>query len=205
MPGTRIICNTCGEGFDPRNLDEVLYHETDHKPRVATGIIGKPVEPPEAQGRLSQRFLALVRSLKTDDGNRRAWRETLKECPRYDQMDKMAIMLGRLLDDYDTVFNALVSAETKLLHPLIPIAVELPPEARQELLAAIEKWKKDPLYIRITPCNVDIEALVEAVKDRLIRAGNAWNDDTDSAFPLEDHLGSVDLQDLIDHPPTSKE
>jgi hypothetical protein len=26
-------CSTCGEMFDRRSLDEVLFHATDHKPR----------------------------------------------------------------------------------------------------------------------------------------------------------------------------
>ena len=29
----KIMCPTCGEWFDCRSMDEVMFHGTDHKPR----------------------------------------------------------------------------------------------------------------------------------------------------------------------------
>jgi hypothetical protein len=40
-----IRCVRCGEDFNPKDLDAVLYHESDHLPRLATGIQGEPYDP----------------------------------------------------------------------------------------------------------------------------------------------------------------
>jgi hypothetical protein len=40
-----IECSVCGEMFDRRSLDEVLLHESDHRPRPDIqyrGLIGSP-------------------------------------------------------------------------------------------------------------------------------------------------------------------
>jgi DNA polymerase/3'-5' exonuclease PolX len=36
-------CEICGQAYDPAQLDQVLFHNTDHQPRIATGIIGQRV------------------------------------------------------------------------------------------------------------------------------------------------------------------
>lgn len=36
-----MSCTVCGQPFDMRHLDQVMLHEGDHKPRVATGIVGE--------------------------------------------------------------------------------------------------------------------------------------------------------------------
>lgn len=38
-----ITCGSCGVAFDMRQLDQVTFHESDHAPRIATGITGSPV------------------------------------------------------------------------------------------------------------------------------------------------------------------
>jgi hypothetical protein len=40
-----VVCPTCGERFDPAELDAVLYHsQVPHKPVPATGVRGKRIK-----------------------------------------------------------------------------------------------------------------------------------------------------------------
>lgn len=42
----QVTCGECGEKFDPADLDALVYHETGHRPRLASGIRGKKMTPP---------------------------------------------------------------------------------------------------------------------------------------------------------------
>lgn len=56
-----LVCRGCGKPFDPAELDQVLFHEGDHRPVLATGVIGTKMH----EGTLAD---ALAGGLRRVDG-----------------------------------------------------------------------------------------------------------------------------------------